>query len=108
MDYAEEGSLLKYIQEHVQDKKQIPEAQIWKFLHDICRGIKCSHDIEIIHRDIHADNILLMNGTCKICDFGISKKADDYGNVYTNVWANILNQSPEMLEGPYSFGLDCW
>ena len=40
----------------------------------ICKGLKCLHKLNIIHRDISQGNIILKDdGTIKIIDFGISR-----------------------------------
>ena len=39
------------------------------YLHDSTNGKKI-----MVHRDIKPDNFLIVNGTIKICDFGISRE----------------------------------
>ncbi|KAK3077708.1 mitogen-activated protein kinase kinase kinase, partial [Coniosporium uncinatum] len=61
-----------------------------------------------------ADNILLdLDGTCKISDFGISKKSDDiYGNDVTNsMQGSVFWMAPEVIRshgGGYSAKVDIW
>jgi len=32
----------------------------------------------VVHRDLKPDNILIKNGVFKLCDFGLSKKLDNF------------------------------
>jgi mitogen-activated protein kinase kinase kinase len=53
-----------------------------------------------LHRDLKADNILLdLDGTCKISDFGISKRsADPYINDITNsMQGSVFWMAPEVI-----------
>ncbi|RAL61940.1 hypothetical protein DID88_002429 [Monilinia fructigena] len=65
----------------------------------------------------HADNILLdVDGTCKISDFGISKKSDNiYGNdASNNMQGSVFWMAPEVVRsqgyqpGALGFMMDCW
>ena len=39
----------------------------------IIEGMKALYNLNIIHRDLKLENILLKNGTVKISDFGFAK-----------------------------------
>ena len=77
-------------------------------------GLAYLHDKGVLHRDLKADNILLdVDGTCKISDFGISKKTDNiYGNDITNsMQGSVFWMAPEVVrsEGQgYSAKVDIW
>lgn len=43
MEFAEQGDLLKKINQHIKAKTYFPEEEIWKALSDIIRGIKSLH-----------------------------------------------------------------
>jgi mitogen-activated protein kinase kinase kinase len=72
------------------------------------------HREGILHRDLKADNILLdLDGTCKISDFGISKKSDNiYGNDITNsMQGSVFWMAPEVVRSQgqgYSAKVDIW
>ena len=48
--------------------------QIVHVLIDICKGLAHMHSLNIAHRDIKVENILLHNKTFKLCDFGSASK----------------------------------
>lgn len=63
-------------------------------------GLAYLHNEGVLHRDLKADNILLdVDGTCKISDFGISKKTDNiYGNDVTNsMQGSVFWMAPEVV-----------
>jgi mitogen-activated protein kinase kinase kinase len=72
------------------------------------------HGQGILHRDLKADNILLdLDGTCKISDFGISKKSDNiYGNDAGNdMQGSVFWMAPEVIRSRgtgYSAKVDIW
>ena len=37
---------------------------------DVCKGLDHMHKMNIAHRDIKVENILLHNKSFKLCDFG--------------------------------------
>lgn len=77
-------------------------------------GLAYLHREGILHRDLKADNILLdLDGTCKISDFGISKKTDNiYGNDKTNsMQGSVFWMAPEVIRSEaegYSAKVDIW
>ncbi|CAM1503843.1 Fc.00g014340.m01.CDS01 [Cosmosporella sp. VM-42] len=77
-------------------------------------GLAYLHREGILHRDLKADNILLdLDGTCKISDFGISKKTDNiYGNDKTNnMQGSVFWMAPEVIRSQgegYSAKVDIW
>jgi mitogen-activated protein kinase kinase kinase len=77
-------------------------------------GLAYLHNEGILHRDLKADNILLdLDGTCKISDFGISKKTDNiYGNDAKNTMqGSVFWMAPEVVRSQgqgYSAKVDIW
>ena len=76
-EFAEGGDLFQIIRKHKKARKYIPEMAIWNYLEQISRGLKALHDINIIHRDIKAANILLNKERtiAKLADMNVSKLA---------------------------------
>ncbi|KAM3146875.1 hypothetical protein pb186bvf_001029 [Paramecium bursaria] len=94
--------------------KKIPNTKNTRiqFMKDIATGVKELHEMGIIHRDIKPENILVFSSapnqyTCKICDFGLAKKAD---NAKTQQIGTPYYMAPELLqqEDSYTNSVDIW
>eukprot|EP01062_Namystynia_karyoxenos_P084526 TRINITY_DN9967_c0_g1_i1.p1 TRINITY_DN9967_c0_g1~~TRINITY_DN9967_c0_g1_i1.p1 ORF type:complete len:760 (+),score=160.71 TRINITY_DN9967_c0_g1_i1:206-2485(+) len=73
MEYVPGGSLARLVR---QMDAVLGEAQASVYTSQILQGLQYLHDHSIVHRDIKGDNVLVdtSEGTCKISDFGSSKK----------------------------------
>lgn len=84
----------------------------------VLEGLKYLHSNGILHRDLKADNLLLeIDGTCKISDFGISKKSQDIysNNAEMSMQGTIFWMAPEVIHNMvedkkqgYSAKIDIW
>ena len=78
------------------------EADVIQSLtHQTLQGLSYLHERGILHRDLKADNLLLdLDGTCKISDFGISKRSRDvYGNdANMSMQGTIFWMAPEVIQ----------
>lgn len=84
----------------------------------VLEGLKYLHQNGILHRDLKADNLLLeLDGTCKISDFGISKKSHDIysNNAELSMQGTIFWMAPEVIHSMvedqkqgYSAKVDIW
>ena len=91
----------------------LTERQVALVLHDALNALKVLHEKHhVVHRDIKAANILLAaNGTCRVTDFGVSRKFNDgtltfstQSFVGTPYW-----MAPEIInEEKYSYPADIW
>ncbi|CAB4432527.1 unnamed protein product [Rhizophagus irregularis] len=68
LEYADGGTLGKYLENAITLKS---EVQL-KFAKEIASAILYLHANDIIHRDIHPNNILIHGRTIKLADFGRS------------------------------------
>ncbi|KAJ1946163.1 mitogen-activated protein kinase kinase kinase [Linderina macrospora] len=73
LEYVPGGTVHSLVQQH----GPLPEPVVHSFLKQIVAGLQYLHDRGILHRDIKGPNILVdETGTCKISDFGISRRID--------------------------------
>jgi serine/threonine-protein kinase len=57
-----------------------------KILWDVCRGVGAAHQVNVVHRDLKPQNILLSDsGVVKIVDFGVAAVTSDMGTRLTRV-----------------------
>lgn len=69
MEYADGGELFDYIV----NKSKVEEIEAWLIFQQIISGIDYIHKLNIVHRDMKPENLLLENDkTIKIVDFGLS------------------------------------
>jgi mitogen-activated protein kinase kinase kinase len=109
LEYISGGSVGSCLRKHGKFEEQVVSSLTRQTLD----GLSYLHREGILHRDLKADNILLdLDGTCKISDFGISKKTDNiYGNDATNnMQGSVFWMAPEVVrsESGYSAKVDIW
>ncbi|GAP90745.2 putative MAP kinase kinase kinase [Rosellinia necatrix] len=110
LEYISGGSIGSCLRKH----GKFEEPVVRSLTRQALSGLAYLHHEGILHRDLKADNILLdLDGTCKISDFGISKKTDDiYGNDKTNsMQGSVFWMAPEVIRSQgegYSAKVDIW
>lgn len=110
LEYISGGSVGSCLRKH----GKFEESVVSSLTRQTLGGLAYLHREGILHRDLKADNILLdLDGTCKISDFGISKKTDDiYGNDITNsMQGSVFWMAPEVIRSQgkgYSAKVDIW
>jgi hypothetical protein len=110
LEYISGGSVGSCIRKH----GKFEECVVSSLTRQTLLGLSYLHREGILHRDLKADNILLdLDGTCKISDFGISKKTDNiYGNDVTNsMQGSVFWMAPEVIRSQgqgYSAKVDIW
>ncbi|CAD8058315.1 unnamed protein product [Paramecium primaurelia] len=73
-EYAK-GELFQEFQKKKTEKSQFSEQQISNFMKQIFEGLKHIHSLNIMHRDIKLENILVKDSqTIVIADFGLAAK----------------------------------
>ncbi|CAB4446052.1 unnamed protein product [Rhizophagus irregularis] len=108
LDYAEDGSLRNYLDKEYKLNWDI----MFEYLQNIIVGLKCIHEKEFIHRDLHIGNILKFKYKTAITDLGLCKPAN-LENAKTNIYGVLPYIAPEILRGQnytkagdiYSFGI---
>ncbi|KAI9844916.1 MAG: hypothetical protein M1837_005202 [Sclerophora amabilis] len=110
LEYISGGSVGSCLRKH----GKFEESVVSSLTRQTLDGLAYLHHNGILHRDLKADNILLdLDGTCKISDFGISKKTDNiYGNDITNsMQGSVFWMAPEVIRSQgqgYSAKVDVW
>ena len=96
LEYISGGSVGSCLRKH----GKFEESVVSSLTRQTLCGLAYLHREGILHRDLKADNILLdLDGTCKISDFGISKRsADPYINDITNsMQGSVFWMAPEVI-----------
>ena len=110
LEYIPGGSIGSCLRKH----GKFDESLVKSMTRQTLSGLAYLHQEGVLHRDLKADNILLdTDGTCKISDFGISKKTDNiYGNDVTNsMQGSVFWMAPEVIRSQgqgYSAKVDIW
>ena len=77
MTYCEGGDLAAHIQAQAKKEEIYTEQQILDWFFQISDGVRYIHSMNILHRDLKSNNILLTDkNIVKIADFGIARVLD--------------------------------
>lgn len=106
LEYADRDDLLKYLKAH----GRFTEADFLPILAQILNSLHYLHSINILHRDIKLDNILLTSkGQVKVCDFGVSRKILSKGLIHEHIGTPAYLAPEIVAEKGYSgFKADIW
>ena len=67
------------------------------------------HENNILHRDLKPQNILIIKGMVKICDFGFAKKLSASTAFVNSIKGTPLYIAPEILSNQrYNYKVDIW
>lgn len=98
------------ISELVKERNGLGEAASMKYFIQIASAIEYLHNLDIAHRDIKLENVLLDNSNnAKLIDFGFSYKAisDDFSssakriiseNIENSLFGTLGYMAPELIE----------
>jgi len=70
MEYVDGNS----VRELINEEKGIPEEKVLDLIYQTSLGLKRAHDMNILHRDIKPDNLMInRQGEVKVADFGLAQ-----------------------------------
>lgn len=69
MEHCAEGTLFNVIESRMQSNP-LTQTEILFITLEICQGLQVLHSMNVTHRDVKIENILIQNGHYKLCDFG--------------------------------------
>jgi hypothetical protein len=80
-----------------------------RILAGAARGLAYAHEVDVVHRDMKPENLLLTNPswpfTVKICDFGLSARATTDQQLDES-YGSPAYMAPEQFEGQYDHRVD--
>ena len=90
-------------------QRRFTEGEMVDFCRQVFSAIGYIHSLEIIHRDIKAENFLYSaDGSVKLIDFGLAVKLKAKGEILKDVVGSPHYIAPEMLDRKYSYPADMW
>lgn len=97
MQYIDGESLA----ERIAARKSMALPKIIDYAKQICRGLRYAHGMDVIHRDIKPQNVLLdSHDVARLSDFGIAKIFSRHSITMTGVTVGTPEyMSPEQAEG---------
>ena len=85
MEYAEQSDLYQKICRLKKVHLYIDESDVQRIFIQMIKGLKCLHNLKILHRDLKTANIFLFNdGSAKIGDCNVSKVVCKGMGIYSN------------------------
>jgi serine/threonine protein kinase len=106
MELCSGGDLLNYVRK----RRKLTEDYAKTIFKQILDALHYCHKLNILHRDIKLDNIILdAEGVIKVGDFGVSKIVDNNQTMYDQCGTPAYI-APEILrdKGYKGYGIDVW
>ncbi|GBC10880.1 hypothetical protein RclHR1_09990005 [Rhizophagus clarus] len=115
LEYADSDTLDTYLKNHFNELNWNDKLLL---AFQLASAVECIHCCGIIHRDLHAKNILVHQKNIKLADFGLSKKIAEESSNASKVFGVIPYIDPKSLNDQqyklneksdiYSIGVLMW
>ncbi|GBC10879.1 hypothetical protein RclHR1_09990004 [Rhizophagus clarus] len=115
LEYADSDTLNTYLNNYFNELNWSDKLRL---AFQLASAVECIHCCDIIHRDLHAKNILIHQKNIKLADFGLSKKIAEESSNAKNVFGVIPYIDPKSLNDQqyrlnkksdiYSIGVLMW
>ena len=90
-------------------QRRFTEIELVDFCRQMFSAIEYIHSMNMIHRDIKAENFLYAeDGSIKLVDFGLAVKVKTDTGLLRDVVGSPHYIAPEMLERKYTYPVDMW
>ncbi|CAB4412818.1 unnamed protein product [Rhizophagus irregularis] len=98
LEYADGGTLRTYLKEHFNKLNWDDKYQLAS---QLANAVEFIHECDIIHRDLHSNNILIHKKNIKLADFGrrediIDGTTSAYSNLYQECWKYEPDERPNI------------
>ena len=90
---------------------ELSNSESFEFIKQICTGLDYLHnEKKVIHRDLKPQNILVLKGKIKICDFGIAKVKLNDNTMLSRMVGTPAYMAPELMneEDNIDCKVDIW
>ncbi|CAI2182789.1 1712_t:CDS:10 [Funneliformis geosporum] len=92
LEYADSGTLSAYLNKYSNEMNWNIKFQLAL---QLASAVECIHDFEIVHRDLHANNILVHQNIIKLEDFGLSKKTAEESKNLSQIFGVLPYVDPK-------------
>lgn len=112
MEFSDSGDLFQQIVKCQKERTHLREADIWRYMIGMSKGLKALHDLRILHRDLKCANVFLSQGPdgeiiAKLGDLNVSKVAKR-GLCMTQTGTPYYASPEVWRDMPYDAKSDMW